>query len=132
MKVAYIAGPFRASTFWGIVQNVRAAEAVALKYWKLGYAVICPHTNTANFDGAVPKDIEQLVWLDGDLEFLRRADVVVAMSTWEKSTGAKAEIALAKELGKEIIYDNGVENPYISREYVQRLQELYGKDANGN
>lgn len=107
MKVAYIAGPFRSKTHWGVVQNVRQAEFVALKYWRLGYAVICPHTNTANFDGAVSKEIERSVWLDGDLEFLRRSDVLVAMNTWEVSEGARAEVSLAQELGLEIIYDNG-------------------------
>lgn len=101
MKVAYIAGPFRAKTHWGVVENVRRAEVVALKYWKLGYAVICPHTNTANFDGAATDNI----WLDGDLEILRRCDVLVAMDTWQNSSGARAEVALAKELGKEVIYD---------------------------
>lgn len=105
MKVAYVAGPFRSATHWGVVQNVRAAELVALKYWKQGYAVICPHTNTANFDGAVPKDTEQSVWLDGDLELLRRSDVLVAMSTWERSSGARAEVELAKNLGLTIIFD---------------------------
>ena len=102
MKVAYIAGPFRSSTHWGVVQNVRAAELVALKYWKLGYAVICPHTNTANFDGAVANDS---VWLEGDKEILRRCDVLVAMSTWEQSSGARAEVLLARALGMEVVFD---------------------------
>ena len=101
LKVAYIAGPFRASSHWGIVENVRAAERVALKYWKLGYAVICPHLNTANFDGALFDD----TFLNADLEIVRRCDVLVAMDTWEKSSGARGEVALAKELGLEIIYD---------------------------
>lgn len=102
MKVAYIAGPFRSPTHWGVVQNVRAAEEIALKYWKLGYAVICPHLNTANFDGAVEDDS---VWLDGDKEILRRCDVLVAMSNWQKSKGATAEVELAKELELEVIYE---------------------------
>lgn len=104
MRVAYIAGPFRAKTHWGIVQNVRAAEAVALKYWKLGYAVICPHTNTANFDGAIPKEMDS-VWLDGDVEIMKRCDVVIALPTWKDSAGAKAEIALAQQLGIEVIFE---------------------------
>lgn len=33
-KLAYIAGPYRADTIHGIVQNIRKAEAVAIKYWK--------------------------------------------------------------------------------------------------
>jgi hypothetical protein len=104
VKVAYIAGPFRSSTFWGIFQNIRAAEAVSLKYWKLGYAVICPHLNTANFDGAIPKEMDS-VWLNGDLEIMKRCDVVVAMSTWKKSMGATEEIRVAQELGIDIIYE---------------------------
>lgn len=104
MRVAYIAGPYRSKEgVWGIVNNIRAAETIALKYWRLGYAVICPHKNTALFDNAAPDDI----WLAGDIEILKRCDVVVAMTTWEASSGARAEIELAKQLGIEIIYDNG-------------------------
>jgi Domain of unknown function (DUF4406) len=102
VKVAYIAGPFRSKTHWGIVQNVRAAEQVALKYWKLGFAVICPHLNTANFDGAIADDH---IWLDGDMEILKRCDVVIAMNTWKQSSGATTEIELAKQLGIEVIFD---------------------------
>lgn len=101
MKVAYIAGPFRSKTMHGVVNNIRAAEAVALKYWKLGYAVICPHLNTANFEGAA----EDAVWLEGDLELLRRCDFLVAMTTWKDSKGATAEIELARQLGIDIVYE---------------------------
>lgn len=102
MKVAYVAGPYRASHPHAILQNIRRAEAVALKYWKLGYAVICPHMNTRLFDGECPDH----VWLDGDLELLKRCDVLVAMTGWQKSTGATAEIELAKSIGLEVIYDS--------------------------
>lgn len=104
MKVAYIAGhPFRSKTFWGIIQNIRSAEAAALRYWKLGYAVICPHLNAANFDGAS----EENIWLSGDIEIMKRCDAVIAMGTWENSSGAKEEIRIAKELGIEVVYDTG-------------------------
>ncbi len=42
MKIAYTAGSYRASTEYGLVQNIRKAEAVAIELWKMGYAVICP------------------------------------------------------------------------------------------
>lgn len=101
MKVAYIAGPYRAKNGVTVLENIRAAEVVAIKYWRNGYAVITPHLNTAFFDGLAPDS----VWLEADLEFLRRADVVVMMKTWKESSGAVAEHALAVELGKEIIFD---------------------------
>jgi hypothetical protein len=101
MKVVYIVGPYRATTPLGILQNVHKAGDVALKYWRKGYAVICPHKNTALFDGQA----DDCIWLEGDKELLRRSDVVVMMQEWEQSAGATAEHDLAKSLGLEIIYE---------------------------
>lgn len=101
MKVAYIAGPYRSATVHGIVENIRRAEKYALEYWLKGYAVICPHKNTALMDGAAPDS----VWLEGDLELLKRSDVVVMIPGWVNSRGATAELAEALRLGKEVIYE---------------------------
>jgi hypothetical protein len=101
LKLAYISGPYRAPTIRGIVENIRRAEAVALKYWKLGYAVICPHLNTRLFDGALP----DYYWLSGDMEILSRCDVIVMCERWQLSVGATREKELAQKLGKEIIYE---------------------------
>ena len=91
MKVAFISGPYRADTVRGIVENIQRAEAVALKYWRLGYAVICPHKNSALFDGAMPDN----VWLEGDIEMLMRCDVIVMMRDYKRSEGARAELKAA-------------------------------------
>jgi len=99
MKVAYVCSPYRSETIHGVVENIRKAEKVALKYWKLGYAVICPHKNTALLDGAMPDDR----FLAGGLELLRRSDVVI-INGW--TAGCRAEIELAVELGMEIIYED--------------------------
>ncbi len=101
MKVAYIAGPYRANTVMQVLGNVHAASEVALKYWKKGYAVICPHRNTALFDG----ECDDLVWLQGDLELMSRSDVVVMMVGWQHSKGAIMEHAEATAMQKEIIYE---------------------------
>lgn len=101
MKVAYIAGPYRADTENGVVRNIRAAENVSIKYWQQGYAVICPHKNTALFGGLA----EDAVWLEGDLEILRRCDTIIMMPSWKSSAGATAEYKLAKDLGLEIIFE---------------------------
>lgn len=108
-KVIYIAGAFRAPTHWGIVQNVRRAEEKALELWKSGWVVICPHLNTANFQGACPDK----VWLNGCLEILRRCDAIYMLLGWETSHGANKEWTLAKELKLEIIYEG--ELCHISR-----------------
>lgn len=95
MKVVYIAGPFRSSTHWGIVHNVRRAELRALDVWGMGAAALCPHLNTANFQGAWPDEL----WIEGTLELLRRCDAVLLVAGWRGSEGTIAEIAEARRLG---------------------------------
>jgi len=102
-KLAYVAGPYRASTPHDIVENIRKAESVAIKYWRKGYAVICPHKNTALLDGILPDD----VWLEGSCALLARCDVCVMMQGWEQSEGARGEESMARDLKMEIIYDDG-------------------------
>lgn len=100
MNVVYIAGPYRGPNAWAIAENVRTAERAALEVWKMGAAALCPHTNTANFQGAAPDE----VWLEGDLEMLRRCDAVYALPTFHLSTGAKAEIAEAERRHIPVFY----------------------------
>lgn len=85
--VLYVCGPYRAATPWKILENIRAAQQVALDLWKLGAVVICPHANTALFDG----EAEDRIWLEGDLELLRRSDAIVCFGKWQLSQGALAE-----------------------------------------
>lgn len=99
MKVVYIAGPFRGKSAWEVECNIRRAESLALVVWRMGAAVICPHTNTRFFDGAAPDK----VWLEGDLEILRRCDAVVMVPGWARSKGATAERKLALELGLPVL-----------------------------
>lgn len=101
MLLCYIAGPYRAPTESQIVENIRLAEMVAIKYWKLGFSVICPHKNTAFFGGILPDS----VWLEGDFEIIRRCDFIVMLPTWKMSQGAKMEHDFALSLGKSVIYE---------------------------
>jgi len=100
LKVAYIAGPYRGETESAVVANIRHAEKYAIKYWQMGYAVICPHMNSALLGGVVPNE----AFLRGDLEILRRCDVVVMIPGWLRSAGAVGEELYARRLGLEIIY----------------------------
>ncbi len=107
MRVVYIAGPYRAKTERGLEQNIRRAEDAALDCWVKGWAAICPHKNTAHFGGAC----EDRVWLEGDLELLRRCDAVLMIEGWERSEGARGEYALAVEMGKDVYFG---EVPYAN------------------
>lgn len=99
-KLVYVAGPYRSATEWGVVGNIRAAEAVALSLWTLGFSVICPHKNTAFFGGAQP----DAVWLKGDITMLLRCDAVCTVEGWENSSGTRAEIDAATQHGIPVFH----------------------------
>lgn len=105
MKLVYVAGPFRAKpdprNQWVQWENIRRASALALEVWKLGASCICPHLNTAYFEGAAPAH----VWLDGDLEQLRRCDAVLMTPDWRRSAGATAEHDFAVAHGIPVFFD---------------------------
>ena len=104
-KIAYISGPYRSKDgINGIAENIWRARKVAVKYWKK-YDVLCPHMNTAFMDAIDTDD----VFLNGDLNQLRRCDVIVMMEHWIMSEGATKELELARECGLEVIFDYGKE-----------------------
>jgi hypothetical protein len=101
MKVIYVAGKYRAETQEGVDANIKKARDAAIKLWKQGWAVICPHLNTAHFDGEAPDE----VWITGDLEILSRCDAIFLMNNWQQSAGAKLERERALELGLVMWYE---------------------------
>ena len=108
MKIAYIAGPYRAPTVYETTQNIQRAREVAAEFWKMGYAVICPHLNSALMDGIVPDGI----FLAGDREFIRRmrpGDLFVLLPGWRESAGTMAELDLAVSLGLIVVEWSAVE-----------------------
>lgn len=114
MNVAYVAGPYAARTAHDIDENIRRAREVAVELWRQGWAVICPHLNTAHFDGAVyPDDLDadRRVWLRGDLELIGLLrpgrDVVVTengITRWDCSTGTLREVAEATNRGVSVYH----------------------------
>lgn len=101
-KVLFVAGRFRAKSMYDIEQNIRRAEDAALKLWRAGFVVICPHTNTRFFDGAAPDDI----WLKGDREILKRCDGLVLIDSMDDlSEGVRGELEFALREGLAVCYD---------------------------
>ena len=95
MKIAYVAGPYRAKTIRGIVENINKAEAVAL-----GFVVVCPHKNSGLFDGDIPDEN----FLNGVIELMKRCDLVVMIPDWEKSTGATNEKSIAENEDMKVYF----------------------------
>ncbi len=104
MKVIYVAGPYTGKTINETFENIIKARQAAQRLWLRGFAVICPHMNSAFMDGETVDQTRQM-FVDGDLEILKRCDVIFMLKGWEKSAGATAELKYAQELGLEIIFE---------------------------
>lgn len=88
-KLLYVAGPMRdpRGEYW-IGENIRAAREVFLELVRMGYAAVCPHTQSAWCSGALSDD---RVWLDVDREIISRCDGVVFLPGWPQSVGSVCE-----------------------------------------
>ena len=111
--VIYVAGPYRAVDWQLIDMNIEIARAQAIKLWQQGWAVICPHLNTAHFDGYC----EGHVWLEGYLEILKLCAAIYMLPGWGKSDGARTELAKAVVWNKQICYD--MPQAYAALQYLQ-------------
>jgi hypothetical protein len=100
MKIVFISGKYRGKDYQEIEANIQLAKQAAIELWKQGYAVICPHLNTAHFDGFCPDE----VWLEGDIEIMKRCDAVYFLNNWGQSQGSIKEHKIATDMGLELIY----------------------------
>lgn len=94
MRVVYIAGPFRAPTQWGIVENTRNAERWGKVVAEAGGMPLIPHANTQHFHGLQT----EAFWVEGTLELLRRCDALLLIPGWVASMGAVGERDEAERL----------------------------------
>lgn len=100
MNVAFISGKY-SGTPEEIDQNIAHAREAAELLWLNGWAAICPHLNTAHFEGS---DVD---FYAGYLRMIDRllpgTDIIYALKNWEDSTGARLEVNRARERGIEVI-----------------------------
>lgn len=93
MKLLYIAAPYRASSSIQIQHNIAEASIMAQNYWLEGFAVICPHLNSANFDGLV----DDHIFLNGTMEMLSKCSHIAMHPDWQNSIGCIEEHKYAEE-----------------------------------
>lgn len=94
MKISYSAGSYTGSNSYEILKNIRRAEKINEWLWSIGYANICPHTNTRFLDGMC----DNQVWLTGYLNILQMCEIMFLIPGWENSSGTKDEIKLARQI----------------------------------
>ena len=100
-KVAYVAGPIRSK--WRIKRwiNILRARKVAIELWNAGFAVICPHLNSATLRHRVNE--EQIV--KADLLLVERSDFMVLVKGWRTSRGVEGEILHANYIEIPVYFD---------------------------
>jgi hypothetical protein len=112
-QIVYLAGPYRPyvdddGTRHGIAENVREAGKLGIQIWKRGYVALVPHTLTylspaqQRQDGGIA-DVPPEQFMDGELELIRRSDMVVLMPNWQISKGAVIEKDYAESVGIPVL-----------------------------
>ena len=106
MLTCYVSGKYSPTeggveSMGEIEENIARAASYALELWLLGFAVFCPHMNTANFEDLVPYDD----LLMGDLRFVELMDTMFMVPGWEESAGATKERKYARAMKKPIFYN---------------------------
>jgi len=91
----YISGKFSSPDPKVREKNIRLADKYALKIWKMGFDVFCPHTMTQNWVGKV-NYWEMII---SDLNWLAVCDILFLLPGWQRSRGARIEVQVAKDLG---------------------------------
>jgi len=94
--VIYIAGPYSAPTEIGILDNIRKACEARDRLIENGWAVVCPHANTANMDNTNPG-----IYYRMDLALLARCNAIYMLKGWEHSVGATMEREFAGWLQRQ-------------------------------
>jgi len=98
--VVYISGKYTDADKDKEGNNIIRAALVAKKYWKKGFTVICPHTNTMYVSG-----VDYEGFMAGDIEILSRCDVIVMMTNWKESKGAIREYNYAVKHNIPVIFE---------------------------
>lgn len=102
-KTYYLAGPMRGHPRY----NFDAFDAAALDLRGRGWSIINPAEQDVAIGFNPDTDTEDAAFLDGairrDFESIMRADGVVLLPGWERSTGAQAEMHLARWKGLQVL-----------------------------
>lgn len=90
MATIYVSGSYSAPTPAGVEGHIRAAKAWTTYLLELGFAPICPHTNTPEIGRLGYEDIMAV-----DFTLLALCCGIFMLPGWEKSPGAVRERAFA-------------------------------------
>lgn len=105
-KKIYVAGPYRGETKQERDDNVELAKKHTRELLRNGYYPYCPHTMTYDFENYC-SDLNDSVFLNTHVEWLKCADTILLIGDWRESTGSVYEYNTAKKLGINTYESNG-------------------------
>ena len=126
--IGYISGKMTGVKWF----NFPAFDRAAAELRKRGHTVLNPADmdREAGFDAmkmpedsdwsSIPSEFSFADAITRDIDAVRECDFVFVLSGYETSSGAKAEIALAEWIGKDVIYEDDVDYDYFSYDSTDR------------
>jgi len=143
MKSIYIAGPMRGITFYNFPAFDAARDALEAAGWE----VVSPADMDRNVDGfdpatrpvdfdwnRMPAQVDFGDCVTRDLDAVRYCDAIFMLEGWQESKGARAELAVADWLGKEIIHQTkgNDENDARTVDGIRRINPEHGSNHGGS
>lgn len=141
----YVAGKMRGVPYYGFPQF----DAMRDKLMAEGHSVVSPADidRNAGFDAmkcaadtdwnAIPAGFDLQECVERDLLAVLECDAIMMMDGWEKSTGARAEFAVATWAGKTVLYETPKAKPTdnfrpmtkaeyfeFHREFCEKMQKV--------
>lgn len=127
MNKIYISGPMTGHPEWGYPAFHAAEERLRGAGWE---QVVNPATN---FEGRT--DLPRSVYMAKDVGQLLDCHAVFMLPGWQNSKGARLELALALELGMEVVFhEDASDRPPVEQAAAQLVragerQAVYGHPA---
>lgn len=88
MIKAYIIGKYYSDKQYEVDEHIQLARSLAKHLWVNGYAVFCPHSNSAFMSGLIPES----QFLEAGKTWLKDSDTVHILPNFNTSKGSIEEI----------------------------------------
>lgn len=97
----YMAGPYSADNVIDVLENIRRGQFAAYRLLKAGLAPFCPWLD---YQFSLVGHVSLDEYKKYSIAWLEASDAVLVLSNWEKSSGTKAEITRAEQLGIPVFF----------------------------
>jgi len=105
MLKVYVAGPYRCSGKCGVdLDHMRTGLNMGMDVLLAGYSAFIPWFDFLMKLVGRGAEIETKHFQAYCMEWLKVSDIVLVLPGWSQSSGTKAEIAVAEELGIPVVY----------------------------